>query len=137
MSQERAIVRAFQVFKGVKESIFYEKNLDRNPTINAAVTKQRRRNQDDDSDVYPIPSQAASKTKVQKLQQHAPSQATSPLKAGAGDSKAGGPKRLPSSNAYAATGISPQHRQITLPTHHRNSTVSAFSAVKSGSFNNR
>ena len=99
-------MRAFQVFKGVKESIFYEKNLDRNPTINAAVTKQRRRNQDDDSDVYPIPNQAASKSKVQ----HAPSQATSPLKSGVGDGKGRVPKRLPSSNTYAATGTSPQHR---------------------------
>lgn len=103
-------MRAFQVFKGVKESIFYEKNLDRNPTINAAVTKQRRRNQDDDSDVYPIPNQAASKLKAQHPHQHAPSQATSPLKSGVGDGKGRVPKRLPSSNTYAATGTSPQHR---------------------------
>ena len=51
-SQERAIVKAYSKFKGVKDSVFYERNLYSNPTIHNAVKKNRRRNKDDDSDVY-------------------------------------------------------------------------------------
>ena len=51
-SQERAIVKAFNQFKGIKDSVFYERNLESNPTVNNAVKKNRRRNKDDDSDVY-------------------------------------------------------------------------------------
>ena len=51
-SQEKAIVKAFFKFRGIKDSVFYEKNLSSNPTINNAVKKNRRRNKDDDSDVY-------------------------------------------------------------------------------------
>ena len=64
ISQERAIVRAFQKFKGVKESIFYERNIESTPTIYNAVKKYKRRNKDDESDdVAPnILAAAASKT---------------------------------------------------------------------------
>ena len=51
-SQERAIVRAFNEFRQIKDSVFYERNLDSNPTIYNAVRKDRRKNKDDDSDVY-------------------------------------------------------------------------------------
>ena len=70
VSQERAIVRAFHKFKGVKDSIFYERNLESNPTINNAVMKNRRRNKDDDSDVYP--TTALSKARAPAVSQASP-----------------------------------------------------------------
>lgn len=57
LSQEHAIIKAYNVFKDIKDSIFNERNFNANPTISAAVQKMRKRNQDDESDVYPIPSQ--------------------------------------------------------------------------------
>ena len=55
ISQERAIVKAYNEFKTIKDSfnVFYERNLDSNPTISHAVRKHNRKNKDDDSDVYP------------------------------------------------------------------------------------
>ena len=54
-SQEKALVTAFNEFKGVKDSVFYEKNLSSNPTIHNAVLKDRKRNRGDDDDIYNIP----------------------------------------------------------------------------------
>ena len=51
-SQEKAIVTAFQKFKNIKDSVFYEKNLESNPSVNRAVHKSRRKDHDEESDNY-------------------------------------------------------------------------------------
>ena len=56
-SQEKALVTAFNHFKGVKDSVFFEKNLHSNPSIHSAVMKDRKRNRNDEDDVYNIPEQ--------------------------------------------------------------------------------
>ena len=50
VSQDKAIVTAFNHFRGIKDSVFYERNLESNPTIKRAVFNNLRRNKDDDSD---------------------------------------------------------------------------------------
>ena len=50
VSQDKAIVTAFNHFRGIKDSVFYERNLESNPTIKRAVFNNIRRNKDDDSD---------------------------------------------------------------------------------------
>lgn len=52
VSQDSALVNAFEKFKHIKDSVFYEKNLESNPTICHAVKKDRRKNKDDESDIY-------------------------------------------------------------------------------------
>ena len=51
-SQEKAIVKAFNCFKNVKDSVFYEKNLDSNPSIYRAVINDRRKKREEDLDIY-------------------------------------------------------------------------------------
>ena len=50
-----ALVGAFDKFRKIKDCVFYEKNLQSNPTVHNAVKKSRKRNRDDDSDVYALP----------------------------------------------------------------------------------
>ena len=49
-SQERAIFAAYGDFKDVKGSVFYEKNLQANPSIFNAVQKNLKKNKDEDSE---------------------------------------------------------------------------------------
>lgn len=49
-SQEKAIVKAYNKFKAIKNSVFYQRNLQSNPTIYNAVTKSNKRKKDEDSD---------------------------------------------------------------------------------------
>ena len=59
VSQDKAIVKAFQQFRGVKDCVFYERNLESNPTVNSAVRRNRKQNRDDESDIYGKQSHAS------------------------------------------------------------------------------
>lgn len=52
VSREKALIKAFHQFRHIKDSVFYEKTLESNPSVNNAVKKDRRKNKDDESDVY-------------------------------------------------------------------------------------
>ena len=51
--QAEAICKAYESFKGVKGSIFYQKNLESNPTVYKAVRAlQKRKRREDDHEGY-------------------------------------------------------------------------------------
>ena len=62
--QAEAICKAYESFKGVKGSIFYQKNLESNPTVFKAVRAlQRRKKREDDAESY----QAAEKVSKEAI----------------------------------------------------------------------
>ena len=54
----------YEKFKGVKDSVFYEHNLDSNPTVKHAVMMHRKKNRDDENDIYPSQVKQESQAKA-------------------------------------------------------------------------